>query len=131
MRAAEAVEESLRPERVAVAERAGIAHVPADRVGAALVEDRAQAAGDVAHRLLPRDALELAGPAGALERVDHAVRAGLHVGHRDALRARIAARERMVAVGAQLLQLAVLDRGDHATQRLANTTERDPLLDRH
>ena len=92
---------------------------------------RAQAGGDVAHRLLPGDALELARAARALQRVQDAVGVVLHVRHRDALRARVALRERMVAVGAQLRQAAVLDRGDHAAQRLADATEGDPFLDRH
>ena len=37
----------------------------------------------------------------------------------------------MVAVGPQLRQAAVLDRRDHAAQRLADAAEGDPLLDRH
>jgi hypothetical protein len=37
----------------------------------------------------------------------------------------------MVLVGAQLRELPVLDRRDHAAKRLADATEGDPLLDRH
>ena len=98
---------------------------------AALPEDAAQARRDVAHRLLPGDALELARAAGAPQRVQDAVRVVLHSLHRDALRARVALRERVVAVGAELRQAAVVDRGDHAAERLADAAKGDAFLDRH
>ena len=77
------------------------------------------------------DALELARAARALQRIDHAVGVVLDVGHRDPLGTRVAAGERVILVRAQLRQAAVLDRGDHAAQRLADAAEGDPLLDRH
>ena len=94
-------------------------------------EDPAQARRDVAHRLLPGDALELARAAGCAERVQHAVGVVLDSLHRDPLRARVPPRERVVAVGAELCQAAVLDRGDHAAERLTDAAESDAFLDRH
>ena len=55
---AEPVEEALHPERVRVGERAGVAHVPADRLAAVPLADRPQAAADVVERLVPADPLE-------------------------------------------------------------------------
>src|SRR5438045_1367146 len=88
---AEAVEGALYPQCVAVAERAGIAHVPGDAVRAAGADHAPQARGDVPHRLVPRGALELAGPARALERVQHPIRIVLDAGHGDALGAGVTA----------------------------------------
>jgi hypothetical protein len=131
VRRAEPVEEALHPEGVAVAEGARVAHVPGDAVRSARVEHALEAAGDVRHRLLPRGALELARAAGALERVEDAVRVVLDPGHRDSLRARITAGERVFGVRAQLRQAAVLDRRDHPAEGFADPAEGDAFLDRH
>ena len=73
MRRPSAVEEALHPERVAVAERAGVADVPADRLRAALADQALQPAAMSSIASSQRHRLELARAADALERVQHAV----------------------------------------------------------
>jgi hypothetical protein len=130
VRRTERVEESLHPEDVRVRERARVAHVPADRLRPVAVAHPAQPRADVRQGVVPRHALELA-IRTAPERVRHAVGVVLHVGHRDPLGARVAARQRMVGVRPQLRHATVLDRGDHPTVGLADTTERDDRLRAH
>ena len=80
---------------------------------------------------LPGDALELARAADPLERMQHAVGVVLDLGHRDALGARKARESGCSRSGRSCCQPAVLDRRDHAAQRLADAAEGDALLDRH
>ena len=60
-----------------------------------------------------------------------AIRVVLDVRHRDALGTRLALAQRMLAVGAQLRDHPVLDRGDHAAVRFADAAERDLLFSGH
>src|SRR6185436_6804265 len=131
MRAADPVEEALHPQRVAVAEGAGVTHVPADGLLAMFGEDRSQTGGDVAHRLLPADLLELAGATRAPQGIDHAIGVVLHALHRNSLRTGVPAREWVLGVGTKLGQAAVFDRRDHAAERLADAAKGDAFLDRH
>jgi hypothetical protein len=136
---AEAVEEALHPQRVGVGERAGVPHVPADRLAAVPLADRAQAAADVVERLVPADALEALG--GAVrrgraaahppQRVGDAVRVVLDLGHRDPLRAGEPARDRVVGVRPQLGDPPVLYGRDEPAERLADPAVGDSLLARH
>ena len=80
--------------------------------------------------LLPGDRLEAAVVRDA-ERMGHAVRVVLHTDHRDALGAGEALRQRVVAVRAQLDELAVLDRRHEAAERLADPAVGDVLLGGH
>src|SRR6266536_6048208 len=125
------VEESLHPQHVAVAEGARIAHVPADSARPSFAEDTPQTGADRLHRLPPSRPLELARAADALERMQDPVGIVLNVGHRDPLRACVAPGKGVLAIGPELLETAVGDRRDHPAERLADATERDPLLDRH
>src|SRR3954447_3896805 len=85
---------------------------------------------DVGHRDVPRDALE--GPVGpAAQRMQDAVRVVVDLGHRDPLRARVPARERMVLVRAQAHQAPGVDLGHEAAIGLADPAEGDPLLAPH
>ena len=127
MLGAEPVEEALDPERVRVAEGAGVAHVPADRLAAVLVADRAEPLADLVERRLPGDALEAPVGAAAL-RMQDPVGVVLDLGHRDPLRAREAARERVLLVGPELRHPPVLDRRDHPAERLADPAVGDLLL---
>ena len=91
------------------------------------VQDRPQARADVIERLLPRDALKGAVDALA-QRVCDPIGVVLHLDHRDALRTRIAARERVVGIGPELDDAVAVDRGDHAAVRLADAAERHLLF---
>ena len=61
------------------------------------------------------------------QRVQHAVGVVLHVGHRDPLGARVAGRQRVIGVGPELGDAAVLDRRDHPAVGLADAAEGDRL----
>jgi hypothetical protein len=123
VRSADGVEEALDPQRVRVGERRGVAHVPAQRRRTVAVEDGPHARADVVERLLPRNAAKGAVSAPA-QRVRDPIGVVLHVEYRDALRAGIAARERVVGVGAELDDAIAVDRRDHAAVRLADPAER-------
>ena len=126
VRRAEPVEEALDPERVRVAERSRVAHVPADRVAAVLAPDRAEPLADLVERGLPGDALEAA-VGSAPERMEDPIGVVLDLGHRDPLGAGEALRERVIGVGSELRHLAVVDRGDEAAERLADPAVGDVL----
>ena len=88
--------------------------------------DRAEALADLVERRLPVDPLE--GPVGpAPLRVEDPVGIVLDLGHRDPLRAGEAARQRVLLVGAELRDAAVLDGRDHPAERLADPAVGDVL----
>ena len=123
----DAFDEAHGREQVRVAERGGVAHVPADRAGAVAAENGGQPCRDVGHRLVPGDLFEPVWPAPQWD--GDPVGVVDHLGERDALLAGEARRQRMVLVGAERDQSPVVDRRDHAAQRLADPAERRPLLD--
>ena len=114
-------------EQVRVAERGRVAHVPAECTGAVAAVDLGQPCRDVGHRLVPGHRLEPV--RSAPQRGGDAVGIVDDLGERDALLAGEARGQRMVLVGAQRDQTPVVDRRDHAAQRLADPAERRPLLD--
>ena len=81
---------------------------------------------DIAKRLVPGHLFE-SGRRAAQRRGD-AIGVVLHLGERDALLAGETRRQRVVFVGAQRDEPAVLDGRDHAAQRLADPAERRLVL---
>ena len=104
-------------------ERRRVADVGADRAGAVLGGDRAEAVGRVGHRVVPADRRPRA-VGGAQHRVVEAVRVVVDVDGGEALVAGEALRHRMLAVGRQLDELPVVDVGDEPARRLADPAER-------
>jgi hypothetical protein len=128
VRRADGVEKALHPQRVGVRERARVAHVPADRVAAVLVDDPPEPRPDLVQRLVPRHGLQPT--AAAPQRMEDAVGVVLNVGHRDPLGAREPRRQRVLGVGTDPRHLPVLDRDPQPAQRLADPAVGDPLLAR-
>jgi hypothetical protein len=97
-----------------------------------LVDDGAPARLDLAQRLVPADALELAGAlaAGPLQRMEHAIGAVDPVLIVVDLDAQPAARERMVGVAAHLDGFAIAHGRDHGTRirTVVWTGAEDPLF---
>jgi hypothetical protein len=124
---ADTLDEGHHAEQVRVAERGGVAHVPADCAGAVATQDRGQPGCDVGQRLVPADRLETGG--GLAQRGGDAVGVVDHLGECDALLAREARGQRMVLVWAKRDEAAVVDRRDHAAERLTDPAERRLVLD--
>ena len=127
MRRADRVEEALDPERVRVGEGAGVAHVPADRLAAVRVADRAAGApmssSASSQETRSKLAVRACGAAGAGR--------GRGRSGRRSSRCPSGRRSRPTAgvvVGPQLRHLPVLDRGDHPAERLADPAVGDLLL---
>jgi hypothetical protein len=92
------------------------------------LEHRAQAPADVAQRLLPRHTLEAFGAGPPAHRVHDAVGVILHLGHRDALGAGVAPRQRVLAVGPQARDAAVVHGRDQAAVGFADPAEGDAVV---
>jgi hypothetical protein len=92
--------------------------------------DVGQPIGDVRHRLVPADRFECA-VGDTAQRGGHPIGVVDHFGERDALLTGETCRQRVILIGPQGHQPAVLDGGNHAAQRLADPAERRLLLDGH
>ena len=126
----EAVDEKQHGHQMRVAEGPRVTEVPAHRTGAMPAVNGAEPLGDIVHRFVPGDFQEGAVRLSAHRRGDP-VRVVDHLGERDALLAGEPRRHRVLLVGAQPHQPAVLDIGHHPAQRLADAAERGPALSRH
>jgi hypothetical protein len=116
--APQALEEQERGEGVRVAERAGVAHVPADRPRSVGLQDLGQPGGDIEQRLRPRHRFE-SGRSAAQRRRD-TVRIVVHLRESDAFLTGESGGQRMVFVRTKRDQSSVFDGGDHAAERFAD-----------
>ena len=108
-------------------ERGGIADVDADCVGAVVGDDRPGACGDLRDGVVPRDREE--GVAVTPLRVQHPIGVVVDVGGADALAAGEPLGDRMVVIGPQAREAAVLDRRHETTPDLAEAAERSDHAD--
>src|SRR5262245_66507652 len=104
-----------------------VSGVEADRVRPVRVPEARQPGAYLADGLLPGDAPPR-GPL-ALHRMQDAVGVVGHLVERDALGARVAARQDVLLIWTQPCHAAVLHRGDHAAVDLADAAVGDLLLD--
>ena len=119
---AERRHQRARPQRAADVEADRVAEELSDRAATVDVDQCAQPGGDVVERLLPGDLLELprrrtGHPA---QRVQHPVGVVLDLREGQPLGAGVPPAQRVLVVGPQRDQAAVLDGRDHPAERLAD-----------
>ncbi len=119
--------EVLAPERGGVGEVRRVALVHGERALPVPIAQRLETRGDVVQRLVPGAGLELTRATDALHRREQPVGVVDDLGHCDALGAEESLAVRVVLVGAELDQLAVLDGRDQAALRFADAAVRGLL----
>ena len=105
-------------------ERRGVAlraHEQRDRLGAVLVEDRAQPRRDLVDRLVGADRLEAVGPVAL--RGEEPIGSMVQLAEVPALRAREPARQRVIGVAGDVHDAPVLDVDEQPAERRADAAE--------